>query len=558
MKYRVYAAKLKRNLVPFLVISLAALSLYLPIFTTKGFSPKDDWKAILITADRPFHPQLENEQNVTALNSFYKTALKMDFSTGRFRPVYWGITTIEAFLFKEKPKLWHLETVIIGIFTCFLLYVIARQLKLGFIPALLCSLWLLFSGFALWGEKQIGETQGMLFTLLGLLFLIRGGRAGRGVPWDTAGIICIFLAGWVKESFVLVMPPAIILRIALQSVGFHRHSLPEVLKSLKIIVGAALLAFSIQLTIAVFAFNQGAYSSKIVGTIPLLKRISPILWLKLLYPRFQYLSYFIPMLGVIFIIYRTFKDSYIFKQILLGSLFLATWLVPQFILYADTSFEAHYFYPAAIALILLNGLSLEAIRRGQKRLFKILFYGISIFSLATILITFPKTFNGTGRKVAISNIFTRSVKHIAESNKGAKAIFVIPQAWWGLGVSTLVHLGNSGVHIPVYIDSPSLTDRSSREVFPWNMLYSLYFPIEQANPNNIDIIFACQKGKNTVQNIENKYNWFKKEDWIIYRFPESYRVINLKARALKRFLRNKSITSVLKLKAVEYKVLFRK
>lgn len=535
----------KKNLIAPIVIITSALLLHSAVFKSKGFMPKDDWILILIETDKTFHPQIE--EIGSAFKSFYGYAVERDIKyLGRFRPVYWILSTVNVHFFKNTPLFWQLETLLIGIITCICFYFIAIHLHFSWITSLLCSIWLLLRGENLWVEKQLQETPGILFIVLGMLFIIKGAKKERIIKWDWLGLFFIALAGFTKESFILLIPAIVLLRLTLPFCFFHNISFIKTLKNLKGLILVFAFLFFLQLVIALLAYFHGQYSSKVVGTSPL--DISILRWVSMITSQCRYLSYFLPALGIFFLFPTVLKNKLVLKRSMAVTSILMLWLTPQLILHGNVGFRKHYFYPAIFALIICNALGLEIIKKLKLKISSVLYSIFLIISLVPMILTIPDTFNYTEKQIAISNAFTNSTKQVIKSVKDNSAILFVPRKpWWALGVSLLAHIGDASIYIPAFYDS-SLS-KSKRASNHFKLLSRIYYLFKEEDISKIDIIFTNYSNKEFLKK-SSDYNWFKLKEWKVHRFPIKFRQLEFR---IKKFLINFSLYT----KKIEYSVFVR-
>jgi hypothetical protein len=535
----------KKNFLTPIIIIISALLLHSAVFKSKGFMPKDDWCFILIDSSKPFHPQIENIGS--AFTSFYGYAVARDMKNhGRFRPVYWILSTINVHLFRNFPIFWQLETLLIGIITCICFYFIAIRLHFSWVTSSLCSLWLLLRGKNLWVEKQLQETPGILFVMLAILFFIKGAKEEKVSKWDWFGLFFIALAGFTKESFILLIPAVIILRLTLSCCIFNNFSFIKTLKNLKGLILAFVLLFSLQLVVALLAYSQAKYSARVVGASPF--DISILHWISMIKTQYRYLAYFLPALGIFFLIPGAIKNKLVLKRSLTIGSILLLWLIPQLMLYDNAGFHNHYFYPAIFALIIFNALGLEILKQMKLKISSLLFGILVIISLISMALTIPDTFNQAEKQIAVSNAFSNSTKQAIKSAKDNSAILFIPkEPRWGTGISYLAHIGDAGIYIPAFYDA-SLS-RSKKALSNSRLLSRIYQPFKDEDISKIDIIITTYSNKEFLQKSPD-YTWFKQEEWQVYRFPIKFKQLKFK---IKKFLINYSLYT----KQIEYCVFVR-
>jgi hypothetical protein len=131
----------------------------------------------------------------------------------RSLPLLHSLRAIEAYAWGLNPYLWHLARLAMGVASALLLYAGVRAL-LPTMPAALVAL-LLFSGrqTELWLRLGNGEVYGCLLLTAGLFWTLR--RIAGRTSWSWAellpGLVLFHLAGYAKESFIPVLPAAVLL-----------------------------------------------------------------------------------------------------------------------------------------------------------------------------------------------------------------------------------------------------------------------------------------------------------------------------------------------------------
>ena len=396
-------------------------------------------------------------------------------------------------------------------------------------------------------EKQLQETPGMLFTMLAILFIIEGAKNEKISKWDWFGLLSIALAGFIKESFILLIPAIFVLRLTLSCCLFNNSSFIKTLKNLKGLVFAYVLSFALLLGIAFLAYYQGKYSAKIVGTSPF--AVSNVRWISMIISQSGYLSYFLPALGILFLIPSAIKNKLVLKRSAAVGSVLLLWLIPQLILYSNSGFRNHYVYPAILAMIFFNALGLNIIKRMKLKMSSYLIDILFVIALIPMVFSVPTTFNRAEHLIAVANVFSDSTKQVIKSAKDDSAILFLPRSpLFGLGASYLTHISEAGVFIPAFYDSSS--GKSGKISSHSRLLSRIYHPFKEEDTSKIDIIITTYPQKEFLRKSHN-YNWFKRREWRVHRFPIKFRQLEFK---IKKFLIDFSFN----MRKVEYCVLVRK
>lgn len=130
---------------------------------------------------------------------------------GRVRPLFWALWHLEALQAQTDPARWHRDRLALALLAAAALYAAAETV----LPPLLAALaaFASFCGFQneIWMRLRVQETYGLALAAVGAALLARSLARGRAEPsrlWP--GLLALGLAGLVKESFVPLLPAALI------------------------------------------------------------------------------------------------------------------------------------------------------------------------------------------------------------------------------------------------------------------------------------------------------------------------------------------------------------
>jgi hypothetical protein len=130
---------------------------------------------------------------------------------GRVRPLFWVLWHLEALRAGTDPARWHRDRLVLALLAAAALYAAAETA----LPPPLAALaaFASFCGFQneIWMRLRVQETYGMPLAALGAALLARPLAGGWTTPsrlWP--GWLALGLAGLVKESFVPLLPAALI------------------------------------------------------------------------------------------------------------------------------------------------------------------------------------------------------------------------------------------------------------------------------------------------------------------------------------------------------------
>jgi hypothetical protein len=132
-------------------------------------------------------------------------------SNGRFRPGYYVFRILEAFWFRGNAGLWHTNRLLLALASSLALYVGLRVFLNPFLAGVITLLF--FSGpqNEIWIHLGPQEAYGVPLILTGMAWLaVQLGRQ----RWQPArllhGFMLLLVAGFVKESFIPVLPAALL------------------------------------------------------------------------------------------------------------------------------------------------------------------------------------------------------------------------------------------------------------------------------------------------------------------------------------------------------------
>jgi hypothetical protein len=219
-----------------------------------------------------FSPGARADPDLRPIPDLVTRILVDDAGGGRVRPLYWVIRYSEIAVLGTRAMEWHALYVGLGILSAALFYLALSAANVSGLPAFLASAWLLVvpGVSSVWIRLGPQESLGTVLFLLGAWAAARGALPGSWRGWDWIFAIAISAATLTKESFALVPPAALGLRVLLfglqqgKRAGFSRRAL---------VPGVA--AVVVGLTVAGVAFNvarlsrAGSYGGGFLSTAAL-------------------------------------------------------------------------------------------------------------------------------------------------------------------------------------------------------------------------------------------------------------------------------------------------
>ncbi len=301
---------------------------------TSGFHFVDDHEVI----------KMKSELKTLSVGEVSKNWIKTDISSnGRFRPFYYFHRVIEAKVFGSDFLLWAVYTAILCCIAMISFFLGVRNLKFS-IPESIVFLLAVFLGpqTAVWWRLGPQESLGMV--LLGLAFYYMSnsiGKKGLNIN-NLLFIFFLLLSSLTKESFILVIPGMLLLRIWHEKTSLGL-TIKEVLNRNLILLMPLAVAVAELLYIKVhvgtaYAGTGGGVQetiTKVVATSAHFIR--------------SFLPLFILLIIIIAISYRTSLRS-LKKPDFFPFVFFLLIVLPNIVLYSGSGMFERYLLPASIGV----------------------------------------------------------------------------------------------------------------------------------------------------------------------------------------------------------------
>lgn len=330
-----------------LALVIAAFLIIMAPSVGSGYHLVDDHEIILISKNLS-----ANSSSVLSVASqFIKEDMKV---THRFRPMYFFGRVLQVRLFGPNFLTWHVFVAILGVVTAYCLYVTGRLVGFSFLQSILFSAQSLIGPqLEIWWRLGPNETYGVLFLSISLIFCFLGItiKKYRYLP-DIAFIISVIIMSLFKESFVLLIPALIFLRIWFymrKNVEMDWQDAARQNLILIFTLPAVFIAeiFTIFFYVGISGVGYAGVDSSSFSIFALLPAVFQILWSVKFY-----LAPFIALL--IFLIEKRRYGGNIFKVTLTPILFLALWIAPQIFLYTKSGFKPRYLLPSTVGFAFFN------------------------------------------------------------------------------------------------------------------------------------------------------------------------------------------------------------
>jgi hypothetical protein len=164
---------------------------------------------------------------------------------GRFRPGYYVLRILEAFVVGDHASLWYTNRVLLALVSALALYWALRVLLHPFLAGVVTLLFFSGSQNEIWTKLGPAEAYGVPLVLVGLAWIaVQLGRHNWQPTRLFPGFVVLWLAGFVKESFIPIVPGVlvfiyIVMPVMLPSMvpGHPRFRLLDVLLLLMLVIG---------------------------------------------------------------------------------------------------------------------------------------------------------------------------------------------------------------------------------------------------------------------------------------------------------------------------------
>ena len=300
----------------------------------------------------------------------------------RFRPLYFVIRVILTSIFGLHFKLWYTWKALEICGSAFFLYLFARNMKCNKIVSFLFpTLVLLGAQTAIWYRLGPQEATGLFFLSISLYFISEYCLYNKNKKNIIIASISIILMSLMKESYVLMIPPIVILKLTFDYC--RKNNLKSVLKENNKFIALFLSIFIIEMfTIVVWVgLNKIGYAgfSANITTYEYLDGIKRSLLSDSLIPITLLFSLAI---GIILANYDNTNKNH--KTINIGFiLFSLSIIILQLVLHARSTMFERYIVPMSIAYSFVIIILVGKILSKRKN---IIIYFILIFIIITSLL----------------------------------------------------------------------------------------------------------------------------------------------------------------------------
>lgn len=191
--------------------------------------------------------------------------LKNDLNI-RWRPLYWFFRVVMPYIFGDNPAIYKLILCVIGMVTYVLLYRSVRNLHCSALFSHLFALLVLVGRqFEVWYRVANQENLGLLFFAACLYLLTKQYKDNLFKrSTDIWIVVLAFCSGLMKESFLLLLPGVVWLRLGLEAVH-NLQSPKDIFNILKknvmfIVIPAIFFLFNVYVIVTYVGVNQIGYA----------------------------------------------------------------------------------------------------------------------------------------------------------------------------------------------------------------------------------------------------------------------------------------------------------
>lgn len=281
----------------------------------------------------------------------------------RWRPLYWVFRIVMPYLLGDHPAIYRIIFCVSGIATYVFLYMGVRNLKCsGVFSHLFALLVLMGRQFEVWYRIGNQENLGMLFFAVCLYLLTKQYKDNRFKrSTDIWIVVLAFCSGLMKESFLLLIPAVVWLRLGLESV-YNLQVPKDIFNILKrnvlfIVIPAVFFLINIYVIVTYVGVNQIGYagldeSYGIIDYIWAMQRLCRDSLHSYVLLAYVVLGATLIFLSILFLIKRArFNSNLVLLSVLV--IFGGYVVVTQMILHAKSGMWDRYLLPGIIGFAII-------------------------------------------------------------------------------------------------------------------------------------------------------------------------------------------------------------
>jgi hypothetical protein len=336
----------------------------------------------------------------------------------RFRPVYYLHRVAECRFFGDNLFLWSLYTGFLAFVTFTLFYLGMRGLRFSTVESLVFSA-LIFSGpqMAVWWRLGPAETIGIVLLSLCFYFMARGRKnfALNSILFS----IFLILSSWCKESFTIIIPAFLFLKIWLDVTNLRIGVLACIRKNWVLVAPASVLIVNMFVILFVVGKTTMGHAG-VGGSVPALMK--GILWMfqggKQLEDIARLTLAMILCGTLCYAIAGKRRAITFFGRLIAPLIFALLIIVPNVVLYARSGMYQRYLLPATLGFAFLIIYLMRETRGDYRWLYKIFVFACLFFFTLPHLNTALKhagAFTREGRET--NRLLTSITRNATEHSK---------------------------------------------------------------------------------------------------------------------------------------------
>jgi hypothetical protein len=442
----------------------------------------------------------------------------------RFRPAYWIYIAVGDHVFGSNPHLWHAATMLWGVLTCYLLYESMRRIGADVVSAAVFVLLLIVgSNNWIWLNLIPQETTGMLLASVAVWAIVRAAQSVHARRWDVLAFLAMTGAALIKESFVILIPALLALRLACE-IHFRGRSWAESFRRVVplLAVGCALFVVGVAIVGIIVASQPSGYSATASGLS--LASLAPSRLFRLLST--MELATALAVAAGVWVVLWFGKESSR-TTLVAGAAVWGLWVVPQLVLYSN-GIQGRYLVPAVVGVAAAIALSLANVLR-RPRLWILGVVGIALI-LPIVARGMTTTTTVVGAFTAETVVVQDAVEFIAENVPRNRAILLAADSGTGYGFEATYSLPMyaklAGAESPLYLWPIVATGgRSALHIAASKNNTAFRYP-ETMQPYDVGAIIIVDK---QIPSFDSRplTDWLGATMWREVDFTESYSALNI-------------------------------
>ncbi len=324
----------------------------------------------------------------------------------RFRPAFWIIKVLECEILGMNIYFHSIYLCILGGFTSYLLFLFGKNIGFSQIESILFALLILLGEQSeIWWMTGAAENRGMFFLSLSLyIYSISYRKKEDNIYRKIFFVLFIIISSLCKESFILLIPSVIFLRIILQLL-IQKYTFKSIIRNESVIAFLLLiLMFSELFYIYIRGTDFGYAGVDSSATI--------YIYLQTLETFFEknFLGSMI-LLSILFsiilsIYFKKFEkinaDEGIIDWYLILIIFITLSIIPQIFLYAKSGLNGRYMIPISISYSFLLVAPISNLRLSLNKVNYVKYFFYILLIIPSIVIVYKNYIEA--KKSA--NIFT--------------------------------------------------------------------------------------------------------------------------------------------------------